>query len=234
MGRKLLLLFVLLPYIALSQIEDGNKVRFSEVIGKNIKKFRQQSQLAFATEDYERAEFLFDSLVTHVARGSYMDNFKVKKASGRTIEFYDFEKPVFLMTYAAWCAPGVGEIPALNKIADLYYDEVQVVVLFWDSKKNVREVAKEYSNDITLVYVDEAENRHDHIIETLKHSLGFPTSFFIDSTKQILDIRRGVLHPYGEPYDSSFNLYYQSYLKGLSNFQSIDLSQEELASQDAP
>ncbi|MAN58645.1 MAG: thiol-disulfide oxidoreductase [Flavobacteriaceae bacterium] len=190
--------------------------------------------MAFATEDYERAEFLFDSLVTHVARGTYMDNFRVRKASGRKIDFYDFDKPVFLMTYAAWCTPGIGEIPALNKIADTYYDKVQVVVLFWDNKKKVKEVAADYSNDITLLYVDEAENKHDHIIETLKHSLGFPTTFFIDSDKKIMDIRRGVLHPYGESYETSFNLNYSAFLSGISTFHGIDMTEEELAAKKTP
>ncbi len=136
MGRKLLYLFLLITITAQSQIEQSSL--FSEAIGKNIKKYVKNSQNAYADQDFERAEFLFDSLINNVVNGSYLDNFKVRKLSGKKIELYKFEKPVFLMTYASWCTPGVGEIPALNEIAEKYYKDIDFVVLFWDSKENVR------------------------------------------------------------------------------------------------
>ena len=116
------------------------------------------------------------------------------------------------MTYASWCTPGVGEIPALNEIAEKYYKDIDFVVLFWDSKENVRKSTRDYSNRINIIYVDEKENTNDHIVEIMKHSLGFPTSFFIDETKRIVDVRRGVLHPYNEKYEISFELNYNCLL----------------------
>ena len=215
MGRKLLLLFILTSFVALSQdIEPRNL--FSKVIGENIKSFRQKSQNAYLDNDIERANFLFDSLISQVINGSYIDNFKIRKLSGRKIEIHDFEKPLFLMTYASWCTPGSGEIPALNDIAEKYHKEIDFVILYWDSKKRVKKATKEYSTKITIVYVDEKENKHDHIVETLKHSLGFPTSFFINENKMIVDIRRGVLLPYNEEYNTSFELNYNSFLNGIS------------------
>jgi len=215
MGRKLLLLFILTSFAALSQdIEPRNL--FSKVIGENIKSFRQKSQNAYLDNDIERANFLFDSLISQVINGSYIDNFKIRKLSGRKIEIHDFEKPLFLMTYASWCTPGSGEIPALNDIAEKYHKEIDFVILYWDSKKRVKKATKEYSTKITIVYVDEKENKHDHIVETLKHSLGFPTSFFINENKMIVDIRRGVLLPYNEEYNTSFELNYNSFLNGIS------------------
>src|SRR5690554_4067368 len=118
MGRKLLFLILLLAFSAQSQI--GQRTPFSEAIGKNINAYTRNSQKAYAHHDFERAEFLFDSLITHVINGSYLDNFKVRKLSGRKINLYKFEKPIFLMTYASWCTPGVGEIPALNEVAEKY------------------------------------------------------------------------------------------------------------------
>ena len=96
MGRKLLYLFLLLTFSAQSQIEQGSL--FSEAIGKNIKRYTKNSQNAYANQDFERAEFLFDSLINNVVNGSYLDNFKVRKLSGKKIELYKFEKPVYLMT----------------------------------------------------------------------------------------------------------------------------------------
>lgn len=226
MGRKLLLLILLVSYTALSQDFEPERL-FSQEIGKNIKKYKRQSQQAYADKDYERAEFLFDSLIKHVVNGSHMDNFKVRKLSGRLIEMNKFEKPVFLMTYASWCTPGVGEIPALNEIAETHHKDIDFVVLYWDSKSRVRKAAREYGSKINVVYVDEMENKNSHIIEKMKHSLGFPTSFFMDGDKKIVDVRRGVLHPYNKEYTQSYDLNYNSFMNGISLL--INLSGDQKA-----
>lgn len=233
MGRNLLYLILLLTFTAQSQIEQSSL--FSEAIGKNIKKYVRNSQNAYAQQDFERAEILFDSLINNVVNGSYLDNFKVRKLSGKKIELYKFEKPVFLMTYASWCTPGVGEIPALNEIAAKHYKDIDFVVLFWDSKENVRKSTRDYSSKINVIYVDEKENTHDHIVEIMKHSLGFPTSFFIDENKRIVDVRRGVLHPYNEKYEISFELNYNSFLNGISLLKNLgDEEKDHFASKQNP
>ncbi|QQX76548.1 MULTISPECIES: TlpA family protein disulfide reductase [Aequorivita] len=233
MGIKLLYLFLLVSFSAQSQI--GQESYFSEAIGKNIRKYTKNSQMAYAEQDFERAEFLFDSLINNVINGSYLDNFKVRKLSGRKIELYKFEKPIFLMTYASWCTPGVGEIPALNEIAEKHYKDIDFVVLFWDSKENVRKSTRDYSKRINIIYVDEKENTNDHIVEIMKHSLGFPTSFFIDENKRIVDVRRGVLHPYNEKYEISFELNYNSFLNGISLLKNLgDEEKEHFASKQNP
>lgn len=139
------------------------------------------------------------------------------------------------MTYASWCTPGKGEIPALNGIAKEYSKYIDFVVLFWDSKSKVRKASKEYSKNITILYVDETENTHDHIVETMKHSLGFPTSFFINKDKMIVDVRRGVLHPYNEEYEISFELNYNAFYNGISLLKNFsDDKQNDLVTQDDP
>ena len=236
MGRKLLLLFLLVSFTALSQEVELENL-FSQAIGKNIKKYKTQSKQAYMDQNYERADFLFDSLINNVVNGSRLDNFDVRKTSGKKINFYDFEKPVFLITYASWCTPGVGEIPALNKIVDENYKEIDFVVLFWDTKKKVRKKARDYgySSKINIVYVDETENTHGHIVETMKHSLGFPTSFFINSNKTIIDVRRGVLHPYNEAYDISYEMNYDSFHNGITLIKSFDGSnQSDIVAKDNP
>jgi thiol-disulfide isomerase/thioredoxin len=215
MSKKLLLLFLLVTFNAPSQ--DLEPVRlFSYVIGKNIKSYTYKSQIAYDEGNIEYADFLFDSLVQNVVVNSYMDNFKISKFSGKKIDLYDFKKPIFLMTYASWCTPGVGEIPALNKIAEAEHKNIDFIVLFWDSKNRIKKIARNYSNKINIVYVDEMENKNDHIIENLKHSLGLPTSFFIDENKKILDIRRGVLHHFNEEFNFSFELNHNAFHNGIT------------------
>ncbi|HPF11290.1 MAG TPA: redoxin domain-containing protein [Flavobacteriaceae bacterium] len=215
MGKLLLTLFLLAYLPTLSQ-STGPKTYFSESIGQNIRKYRIKAKKAYIRKDEERAQFLFDSLVENVVKGSYLDNFRVSKFSGRRIEMYDFEKPIYLITYASWCTPGIGEIPALNDIVDAYHNEIDFVMLFWGSKKKIRKMKHELNNKITILYVDEKQNRSDFIIRVMKHSLGFPTSFFIDKDKKILDVRRNFFHPYGEDYSTSYNNNYQTYTSGIS------------------
>lgn len=222
MQKKLRLLVFLVSVTAFSQDIAPYKL-FSFKIGKHIKQYTHNADAAYENSNFERGEFLFDSLVKNVVNGSYMDNFKMKRLSGKSIGFHEFKKPVFLMTYASWCTPGVGEIPALNQIAAQYYKEIDFVILFWNSRAQVKQVAAEYSTKINIVYVDETENIHDHVIESMKHSLGFPTSFFIAKNKQILDVRRGALHPYNEAYAISFELNHQAFANGIS----LLLSQEQ-------
>ncbi|MEL6812323.1 MAG: redoxin domain-containing protein [Bacteroidota bacterium] len=218
MGRKLLLLFLLFSFTALSQ-ETEPKNLFSKAIGKNIRKYRNESKRAYLRKDTERAEFLFDSLVKHVVNGTYLDNFKVRKFSGRKIELYKFEKPIYLVTYASWCVPGVGEIPAFNDIAERYHEDVDFVILFWGSKKKIRKFKKKFNKYVNVLYVDEKNNRSDFVIRTMKHSLGFPTSFFIDKDKKILDVRRNFMHHYLESYTTSYNANYQSFTSGIALLQ---------------
>jgi len=231
MGRKLLYLFLLISFSALTQDLEPRNL-FSKVIGENIKSYRAKSQDAYLDNDFERAEFLFDSLINNIVNGSYLDNFKVRKLSGRKIELYDFDKPVFLMTYASWCTPGSGEIPALNEIAKKYHKEIDFIILFWDEKSNVKKVTKDYNKHITIVYVDEKENTNGHIVETMKHSLGFPTSFFINEDKMIKDVRRGVLHHYNEEFEISFELNYSSFLNGISLLKNMNSDTIELSSKE--
>lgn len=214
MGRSLLYLFLFFIASAQSQVEQD--ALFSEAIEKNIKLYTKNSRKAYSEQDFVYAEFLFDSLINNVINGSQLDNFKVKKLSGKKIRLYNFNKPIFLMTYASWCTPGIGEIPALNEVAETHYKDIDFIILFWDSKKNVRSVARKYSRKIHIVYVDERENKNDYLIEIMKHSLGFPTSFFIDKNKKIVDVRRGALHPYNEEYEVSYELNYDSFLNGIS------------------
>jgi len=226
MVKKLLLIFLLVSFSALSQ-ENEPKELFSEAIGKNIRKYRRESKTAYATKNLERAEYLFDSLISKVVNGTKLDNFKVRKFSRRKIELYDFDKPTYMITYASWCVPGVGEIPAFNDIADAYHNDIDFVVLFWGSKKKIRKFKRKFSKRITVLYVDEKENKNDFTIRTMKHSLGFPTAFLVDKDKIILDVRRNFMHHYLEDYTNSYNNNYQSFSSGVSRLQQGEVQQSE-------
>lgn len=225
MVKKIFFLLLLISISANSQITMDKNMLFSEAIGLNIKKYTHDSQKAYHYQNYERANFLYDSLVDNVIKGSYLDNFEVRKLSGRKIELYKFKKPIFLITYSSWCTPAEGEIPTLNKIAKKYYKNIDFVVLFWDTKSNAKKSSKKYSRKVNILYVDEMENTHNHIIGKMKHSLGLPTSFLINKDKRIIAIKRGAKQFYKHDAQSLPEAIYKYFIDGVSSL--TKLSEED-------
>ncbi len=229
MLRKILLIILFFPFSAQSQeIEQRSLLSYN--LGKNIKNYKINSKLAYHDKRYEEADALFDTLVKKVINDSKMDNFTARKLSGKKVEFHKYKKPVFLKTYASWCTPGAGEIPALNEVAKKYRKEIDFVVLFWDTKENAKKATRKYNSHVSVIYIDEAENKHCRVIRLLKHSVGFPSSFLIDQNKTVLDMTRGILHPYKEDYTVSFDLNYNSLTKGISVLLNSSESQETMNS----
>lgn len=189
--KYLFVVFMLTSFTSLSQETKLKDSLFSEAIGANFKKYRYESNKAFEDYDFERGQFLFDSLVEYCLRSKYMDNFKAKKLNGATVSLNDyFEKPTFIITYSTWCVTNEGEIPAINALANKYSDKIDFVVLYWDSKNDTRKAAKQYAKEVSVLYIDESENTFGPEIINLKHTFGFPTSFYIDSENRVMDIKR--------------------------------------------
>lgn len=192
---------------------------FSEALSANFKKYRYESKKAFDAQDFERGQFLFDSLVGNVLRSKYLDDFKAKKLNGAIISINDyFDKPVFLITYATWCVTNEGEIPSINALAKKYHDKVDFVVLYWDHKNAVRKAAKQFTKDITVLYIDETENSFSDEVVNLKHTFGFPTTFYMDSSNRIMDIKRSTAEiNYNDSYLKAYTENYNFFADGLSS-----------------
>jgi len=214
----LALFFLSGPDHLMGQIEQ-HKTYFSEVIGQNIRKYRYESRRAIKDRDDERLQFLFDSLVDHVVTDSYLDNFKVRKFSGRRIALDRFEKPMYLITYADWCTPGVGELPALNDIVDKNHSEIDFVILFWGPRRAVRKIKQRLHRKITVLFVNEKENDHSFIIRRMKHSLGFPTTFLLSDDQRIIDVSRMLSHHYDLDYSASYNKHFQQFTQRVSHLK---------------
>ena len=224
--RHSVLLFILLNLVqvdlALHSQQEHNKEYFSEVIGKNIRAYRLASRAARYAKDDQRLQFLFDSLVEHVVQGSYLDNFRVRKFGGRRIDLNYFKKPLYLITYADWCTPGIGEIPALNDIVQKNHEEIDFVVLFWGPRKSIRKIKQKLHPEITVLFINEKENDHSFIIRRMKHSLGLPTTFILSDQKQILNVSRLLTHHYSLPYEASYNKHFQYFTQKVASIRAYE------------
>jgi len=197
--------------------QEEKKIFFSEALSQHLPKYKKKAKKAYDLKDYSLGRELFDTLVKFELNESYMDNFKFNQLNSKKISFYDFKKPVYLITYSSWCIASEGEIPALNQLADKYHDKIDFVILFWDDRRTTKQMAKAYSKNIEVLYVDEMQNNGSYVISQLKHSLGLPTTFLIDGNKKILDIRRGVTHSFEKSFEESFDLNYNSIYDGIAN-----------------
>jgi len=184
----LLLLFYFVAQLCIGQ--DGT-VYFSEAIKSNIKKYNTNSDIEFDKGNIEKGNALFDSLVQNKLVGSKFDDYSFKCLNSRKVKLSKLKKPVFIITYASWCVLNKGEIPALNKLARKYDDNMQFIVVFWDLKSDVRKIARQFNNRIKVCYANESYKNDAAVVATLKHTLGFPTSYFLSSELEVIDIKRG-------------------------------------------
>ena len=215
--KKLLVVFLFIGPIVFSQQKLQEKTYFSEALFFHLSDYNKKADLAYRFNDHEKGKELFENFTNNHLEGSYMDNFKFQNLKKKEVQLYDYKKPVFLITYASWCIPSKGEVPALNELAAEYKDRIDFVVLFWDTRKNAKELAEKFSSDISIVYVDESENNGAYVVKQLKHSLGLPTCFLLSGTKKIMDIRRSVFPPLQTEEETAFMENYIALETSISN-----------------
>ena len=204
MKKKLITIFIgLISCLSFAQdLEDDLKPDFeyfSDAISKNVTLFKINSQVAKENQDFERVEFLYDSLVNNCLKGTHFDNFLINKSNGDLAYFETFEKPIYLKATAAWCEPNDSEAAAFNDIADEFSDLIDFVVLYWEPKYKIENLSKKYNKNVNVIYVDESQNFNSDIINSLKHSLGLPTIILMDDERNVIDVKRGANPKYVAP-----------------------------------
>ncbi|MEQ3657008.1 MAG: redoxin domain-containing protein [Dokdonia sp.] len=201
MAKKLLFLLLLITAAAQGQ---SNKIFFSESLDVYLPKYIQEAEEAIRNKQQDKVELLFKAFVETALKGTYMNDFQARNLSKNQKNFSDFEKPIVLLTFSAWCIPSKGELPALNDLAKQYGKDIDIVVLFWDDYKTVRKATRDFHRNINVLYVDEAENTNVHIIRNLKHSLGLPLVFTLNSKKEIINIQRRIANRMGDSMETAF------------------------------
>lgn len=164
---------------------------FSNAINKNITNYISKSNQAYLEKDYAKAELLLDSLIYNNLIGTQFDGFSFKRIGKKRIQLNEsITTPVMIFTYASWCLIEKGEISALNKLANEYKGKLKIIVVFWDTKNSIRKIVKKFNSKIEVCYANERNNKDLRAIKLLKNTLGFPTSYFLDSNKNIISIKK--------------------------------------------
>lgn len=208
------IVFLFLFYVSL---HAQNQASFNKAIKQHIKKYNVESEIAHLNKNNEKAQLLFDSLVNNHLVGTQFEDFTLKEYGKKKITLSKYKKPIFILTYASWCIPSKGEIPALNKLAQKYANEVKIVVLFWDRKQKIKEIVKKFNYHIDVCYAHETYKNDENLISNVKHTLGFPTSYFLDENLKVVSIKRGGAQPpKNSTYTKAYTMNYNVYREGLS------------------
>lgn len=162
---------------------------FSDAVKKNIKSYTKASNKAYEANNIKEGKNLFDSLVKNKLIGTKFDDFNLKVYKEKNVKINRINKPIFIITYSSWCVITKGEIPALNILAKEHRDDMQIIVIFWDKKSDIKNIAYKFSDDIKVCYANENYAKDAHLIATIKHTLGFPTSIFIDENKNVVNVK---------------------------------------------
>lgn len=201
MRRLLRVLLILSVSICTAQ---KNKIFFSETLDMHLPTYIQNAEDAIKNREQDKISLLFDNLVKNNLIGTYMDNFTSRNLGKKVIPFSEFEKPVILFTFSSWAIPSKGELPAINELAKEYKNELSIVLLFWGDHKTVRKKTKDYHNAITIHYVDDQDNKNTHIIHNLKHSLGLPLIYIMNSQKEIIAIEQRIANKLNQPIEEAY------------------------------
>lgn len=215
--KKCYLLFLICSLSVQASI-DTTAV-FSASVKANFKKYVSLSNQAYTKKNYEKAETLFDSLVENSLAGTHFDDFSFKRLGKSRIQLSNIQKPILMVTYSSWCIMGKGEIPALNQIAKEYKNKMQIVVVFWDKKQDMKKIAKGFSNEIMVCYANDSEQKDLKAISYLKRTFGFPTSYLIDENMELVDIQKNFVKPETKKLNlkSSLDFYYSRFNSGLTS-----------------
>lgn len=212
--------FLLLSYTINAQ--DSAHSLFSYNIHKNIKPYIKEANSAFEKGNTELGKTLLDSLIHNYLIGTTFDDFSFQRINKKRLFLNKVKKPVYLLTYSTWCLTANGEIQALNKLAKKYGKNIQIVVVFWNRREDIKKIASQFDNPIEVCYAHETYNKDDYAVSTLKHTLGIPTTFLIDEGMNLLDVRRGGINlganiPYQESFTLNYNRFYESISALITN-----------------
>jgi thiol-disulfide isomerase/thioredoxin len=195
--KKIILILVVVAsnLNVLAQSNQEPPKLFTEAVRSNFLKYKYQSNEAYRTGDFERGQYLFDSLVNNQLVGSKFNDFTLKRVSNKKLKISKLKKPIFLVTYASWCIPSKGEIPALNKLAKEYNKDVEFIVIIWGKKKDAKKFSNKFSSRIEICYAHKNYKNDNEIVQSMRETLGFPTCYMIDEHLQVVDIKRGAAQP---------------------------------------
>lgn len=138
-----------------------------------------------------------DELINKCIKDSYLLNYDFKTDEDKVVSTKNIKKPIVIIAAAGWSAPCYGQIPALNEMVDIYHDDVEFIMIFWDKKDKIGRFKEKVDPRVVLVPAGEADKvaKGNLDISGFVHKLDYPTAYLIDKSKKFVDVKRGAAIP---------------------------------------
>lgn len=123
--------------------------------------------------------------------GRLAPNFRLRTSDGDETELAELRgRPVFLNFWASWCLFCISEMPAIDRLASRYQDQVVVLgVNAGESPETVGTFARQIGAGYALLLDPGQEVTRAYRVRSM------PTSFIIDAQGVVQSVRFGVLTP---------------------------------------
>lgn len=180
---------------ATNQSETKVERKLFADIESHLTKYEQDSKAYWEKGEKENARKYRDSIKLQIAN-SYIQEHEFESVYNTKYNTSKRKKPLFIQATASWCAPCKFEVPALNRIVEKYSNEVDFVLLFWDTKPKILEFASDYDDRIFLIPSKEEPSGGSSVsISGFTHQIGFPTNYLITEDNQIINYYQGAMVP---------------------------------------
>jgi thiol-disulfide isomerase/thioredoxin len=138
-----------------------------------------------------------EELIDKCIKDSYLLNYDFTTDEGKVISTKNIKKPIVILAAAGWSAPCIGQIPAINEIVDIYHEDIEFIMIFWDKKDKLGRFKDKVDSRVNLVppgEIDKVEQGNLDI-SGFVHKLDYPTAYLIDKNKKFVDVKRGAAIP---------------------------------------
>lgn len=137
-----------------------------------------------------------EAMINKCLIGTYLLNYDFKTVEGTAISTDKIKKPIVLIASSTRFAPCLGQLPALNKMAEKYADKLEFVMIFKDKAEQIQKMAKKLNKNIKLIPpTKEFDNKAYTESYGFIHKLDYPTVYLIGKNKKFLNIKRGAEVP---------------------------------------
>ncbi|MEL6971190.1 MAG: TlpA disulfide reductase family protein [Bacteroidota bacterium] len=156
-----------------------------------ISHYTALSNEAFNRGDEAYLAYMYDSVKVCLV-GRTIQNTILKTVNENLLHTDSIRENILLIFSASWCAPCIANIPAINRLAGDQHHNLKIVVIYWDTYEKVKEISAEYAAGVVLVPSIEANGAETSMTYgNISHQLGYPTSYVIDTKKEIIDLVLG-------------------------------------------
>ncbi len=185
----LLIVFGCAPTQDKTEITEKLERTYCHEISVFVDELEKKYGTAAKDSSWKQLEILRTQLI-----GSKIDDFEFVDVNGDSIKTKNFDTPLFFEATASWCKPCVASIPAINQLSETYKDSIKFILITHDTGERAKTFAANFNKNVIIIPSKNPVNPTDLVkIEAggFKHLFPFPTTYFINKDKTIVDIKTG-------------------------------------------